>query len=602
MRDLMYGEFLLHGGGQFATRQFADQESADASLFVIEDRLKLQLQRMARRAGQEAKIATDDTAGLAAAVVGEVHNRRELLASSSRDPLHASDADLLLSLYQESGLRLSDRINGLFTAVIYDWRQDTLVLLQDRFSGQQSLFWAVCGDRLVFATDVSLLLNYHDLAREVDLHALKYFLVYSFVPADRTLFAGIRKLPSDHALLCRDGGVTVQEIRYPRTRLRGSTRDPDRLLADYLDLMRKSVARRVEDTEGEIGFALSAGFDTNLNALLASEVLEQPSHAFSVGTAEPEHEIGRTREIVRRFYPHIAYHEYMVTGREILELPRIIHLLGVPLAEPGIILAYCLSRMAQEHVDVILGGEAADQIFYVVPRAMWARRAQWWLRASVRRLSIFRPLIERRRESRAAVPAGAVSTTYFTESELSELLKTEHPRVATSEKHIYDTVLRYCLLKKTMHRFFGISARFPYLDADVRDFVGQLPYELRQNKILHRRALWSLIPADAHALFDKKPGATATPLQFEDRSLRSGLFAHLRASEVLAGHMHMSGVSELIEEYDMASGMELQVVANKLFSLLSFDVWYRLFIMGQAPEEIMLQLGSADKTASYMLA
>jgi len=590
MRDLIYGELMLDGSGQFSSFPFAGEQSTNINDFAFGDRLKFQVQRVPRRTDQGVHISIDENAHLVVGFVGEVHNYTELVAEVQDECRDASDADLVLSLYKKYGLGLASRINGLFSLVVFDWKQDKLVLLQDRFSSPDSLFWTIHAGRLTFSTDVRLVARHSDLPADVDVLALKYFLAFSFVPNERTLFAGIRKLRPEQALICKAGKVSVQRIRFPRLKGRKFRRDPDELVSDYLSLMRRSVERRVKDTNGEIGFALSAGYDTNLNLLLAADYMRGPIHVFCVGTNEAHHEIHRQREIVRRLHPYASRHEYMIAGREILYLPEIIHKYGVPFAEPGILLAYFLAKMAREYVDVVIGGEIADQVFYVEPRGTWIGKVRRWAKEQALGMSFLAPLMERRKARREArnssVAPHYYTTIGFTGNELDTVLKAKLPRLVTEEKNIYATVTRYNLLKKTMHRFFSMGARFPYVDTEVRHFVQQLPYKLRRGKLLHKMAVRSLIPPDTWDLLEKRPGATATTHQFEDPVLREQLFAYLRESDVLARFFDMHGVATLLNEYHTAEGRELQIITNKLFSLLCFDTWYRIFILGEPPDEI----------------
>src|SRR6266550_1903302 len=80
-------------------------------------------------------------------------------------------------------------------------------LARDR-AGEKPLFWSQVGDELRFASELQALLVFPDQPRRVDATAAELYAALGYVPAPRTMFAGIAKLEPGHVLVAHDGGVT----------------------------------------------------------------------------------------------------------------------------------------------------------------------------------------------------------------------------------------------------------------------------------------------------------------------------------------------------------------------------------------------------------
>ena len=78
--------------------------------------------------------------------------------------------------------------------------------------GKKPLYYIRLPGQLLFASEIKALLAHPRVRRELDTDALNEFLTFSNVPAPRTLFAGINKLPAAHGLICDSRG----EIRIER--------------------------------------------------------------------------------------------------------------------------------------------------------------------------------------------------------------------------------------------------------------------------------------------------------------------------------------------------------------------------------------------------
>ena len=100
---------------------------------------------------------------------GEVYNHRALAATLPPDVRlrTGSDCEVLVHLYRERGLRFFDDVHGMVSIVIWDKREQRLLLVRDRFA-IKPLYWTRIGDRIAFGSEIKALLGVPGCPRALD--------------------------------------------------------------------------------------------------------------------------------------------------------------------------------------------------------------------------------------------------------------------------------------------------------------------------------------------------------------------------------------------------------------------------------------------------
>ena len=129
---------------------------------------------------------------------GEIYNPRELRAElQTRGHIFSTstDTEVLVHLYEESGDQLVDDLCGMFAFAIVDTRTRTLMLARDRL-GQKPLNYCITrAGTLAFASELASLRRFPGTPRQIDRQACAYYFSLGYIPAPRTIFAGVNKLP-----------------------------------------------------------------------------------------------------------------------------------------------------------------------------------------------------------------------------------------------------------------------------------------------------------------------------------------------------------------------------------------------------------------------
>ena len=141
----------------------------------------------------------------------------------------------------------------------------------------------------------------------------------------------------------------------------GSVSDLQEAVSTYKDLLRKSISRRL-GKDRATGILLSGGLDSSANVALAAQCTEKKIKTFSVGFDDPAFDERPYAQIVSKYF-NTEHYETAITGKEIEDLPKLIWHLEEPYFEFGLFLTYQGFAAAREEVDVVIGGEGADQLF-----------------------------------------------------------------------------------------------------------------------------------------------------------------------------------------------------------------------------------------------
>ena len=307
---------------------------------------------------------------------GEIYNHAELRQSLRLDERHRfrsrTDTEVILHLYEERGQGMVDAIDGMFAIGLWDAGRRRMLLVRDRM-GKKPVYYTVAAGRLLFASEVKALLAHPDVPRRLDLVALNQYLTFSNVPAPRTMFEGIFKLPAGHQLTCDERGtLTVERYWSP---LDGpawpAAVDREEAVAHVRQLVKEAVRKRLM-ADVPVGAFLSGGLDSSTNVALMSRLVSTPLQTFTVeftgfGPAENFHDVPYARRVASMFGCRHA--EVQVTAGEALRyLREMVQQQDEPLGDPACLPMHFVSRAAHEAgIKVVLVGEGSDEVFCGYP-------------------------------------------------------------------------------------------------------------------------------------------------------------------------------------------------------------------------------------------
>ena len=301
--------------------------------------------------------------GLTISYNGEIYNYKELRKDAEAIGIHfssQSDTETILSSYAQYGVDAAKHLRGMFAFALWDEKKNRLVLSRDRF-GVKPLYYAVVDNLFVFASEAKALLPFLPSVK-TNPDALAEYLTFQYSISGKTLFEGIDQVMPGHTVVIQNGVISIEkywdiqyEVDYSWTS-KSAEEALRELFTDSLDVHLRS--------DVEVGSYLSGGIDSTLIATLAAGKTEFGGKGFH----------GRFTDYAgydESSYAKIASDSFNgdllvsdITATDFRDyIRKVIYHLDFPVAGPGSFPQYMVSKLAGQHVKVVLGGQGGDEIF-----------------------------------------------------------------------------------------------------------------------------------------------------------------------------------------------------------------------------------------------
>ena len=565
-------------------------------------------------AGGRQPLANED-ASVRVVFNGEIYNYQELkldLISRGHRFSTDSDTEVIVHLYEEKGERCVEMLRGMFAFAVYDRDQQSVLLARDRL-GIKPLHYAVLGDTLIFGSEIKSILQHPDITRDADLNAISAFLAFGYVPDPETAFKGIRKLGAGQTLTFTGGRYTVRQYWNPEPRPMDAGALPQKDSAEMLlDQLRDSVRSHLV-SDVPVGAFLSGGIDSSAVVALMSRILDRPVKTFSIGFNEETYdELEYARRSAKLF--KTDHHEFVLTPDLCSIVEEIAWHFDEPFADYSSIPTYLVSKLARDHVKVVLSGDGSDEFFAGYDRYQVDRQ---------RRVFDFVPAVAGPpvlRGISSRLPHGAFgkrflynvslrgaeryidSVSYFNPMDRRQLLSPELSselddcdpersfwsiyngagRGSHLERLLYldsKTYLSGDILTKVdrMTMANSIEARVPFLDHKLVEAALRIPGSFKMSesisKYILKEALRGILP---NAVIDRRKQGFDVPmgrwLKAELRQMLDDLLMDARTRQ--RGYFNKRTVNALVSEH--LKGRRDH--SRRLWQLLTLELWHRMFV------------------------
>ncbi len=346
---------------------------------------------------------------------GEIYNHEQLRAGLP-GPWHSSgDTEVLVHLLATEGRDCLERLVGMFAFAAWDTRERSLLLVRDRL-GIKPLYYRLLPDGIAFASELKALLLLEGQP-QIDHSAVRDFLFHGYIPAPKSIYRGIAKLPAGHTLTWKDGRIRIQRYWHPSTAI--VARSADDTVQD-LDALLRTVVPEHTLSDVPVGVFLSGGIDS----ALTTYYLDKP-RTYTLGF-----DGGARSEAAaaRRAAEHLHTEHLQMTAPLAdfaAALDRMPALFDEPFGDSAAWSNYLIAQFARREVTVALSGEGGDEIFCGYPR-YWSNIGG---RSSVfnRSLARYLPPLSRfgmsmQRHAAVGLPAYAAALGGMTAQQIDSLL------------------------------------------------------------------------------------------------------------------------------------------------------------------------------------
>ncbi len=295
---------------------------------------------------------------------GEVYNHMALrpdLAERGFRFHTTSDTETILKAYEAYGPECVHKFRGMFAFAIWDDKKQQLFIARDRL-GVKPLYYFLADDgSFYFGSEIKAIIKAGAVKPALEYAALSDYLANHGTSGELTLYAGIKRLLPGHTLTVANGKLSLErywDIPFEKADDAGRT-DAD-WIAEWYELFKQAVEMRLM-ADVPLGMFLSGGIDSSAIAAVMSGLVKEPVKTFSVAFAEREANEFRYARIVAEAFK-TDHHEVIVSPQDFFaKLPDLIWHEDEPIAHPSSVALYFVSKLAAEHVKVVLTGEGSDE-------------------------------------------------------------------------------------------------------------------------------------------------------------------------------------------------------------------------------------------------
>ena len=573
---------------------------------------------------------------------GEIYNhlalREQLVARGHHYSTH-SDTETIIHLFEEYGADCVQHLRGMFAFAIWNRNTKTLFMARDRL-GIKPLYYKLTPERLLFGSEIKAVLAHGGIHPEFNRTALPEYLAFGYLSGAESFYSGILKLLPGHTMtIGPDGKAEIRQywdLDASRPHESGvDSYDESYYVQSYRELLEGAVNSHLM-SDVPLGVFLSGGVDSSAVAALMTKLRREPVETFSVGYAE---QTCSELPFARAVSDHIQsrHHEVVVSEQDFFAaLPHLIWHEDEPIAWPSSVSLYFVARLARERVTVVLTGEGADETLAgytryaftlkntamdrayrsVVPSIL--RRG---LRHTVATSTLLGATLRRKLEHTFLAKDGNSWASFyfdnffsaFGEAEQSGLLTSECAREA-SPSTAYKNVLEYwdhsssvppggemlqrllytdiktylveLLMKQdNMSMAASIESRVPFLDHVLVEFATRIPREVQiqglAGKRILKKAVEDLLP---HSILYRPKLGFPTPWSewLAGPRLETIREMLLEPRSLNRGYFRREAIEKLFDEHRAKHRYNY----DRIWRLLSLELWHRVCLEGEANDEI----------------
>ena len=293
---------------------------------------------------------------------GEIYNFSDVkkLLENKYSFRSNTDTEVILNAYKEWGYKCLDKLNGMFSFVIYDKKKKLLFGARDRL-GQKPLKYYFKNGTFIFASEIKALLALLPDKPEVDEEAIDNFLTLQYIPSPQTGFKSIYKLPPAHYFVYQKNKLFIQ--KYWALDL---SKKENHTPKEWENLIFYEIKRSVKShliSNVPVGALLSGGLDSSIIVALMTQYTSQKINTFSIGFSEEEFDETPYARIVSKMF-NTNHIELRITAKDLMNnIENITSIYDEPIADNSTLPMLILAKLAGTKVKVALTGDGGDENF-----------------------------------------------------------------------------------------------------------------------------------------------------------------------------------------------------------------------------------------------
>ena len=563
-------------------------------------------------------VAFNEKKSTVAVVDGSIYNITAIQLLLQKEGFKITDGspgEIVVHAYDAWGEDFAKKIDGDYSIAIYDKLLEKLVITRDRI-GTKPLYWCQLKDTIYFASELKALLATGEVPQNPALDSIAAYLRLGYIPQDMTPIENVNKLLPGYTLTYTIAkGLSIHQYwSYSSYVPQNVPSDLEETAVELDRRLKASILSRIP-AEGNVGCYLSGGLGSATTAYyLKDSLANQNIESFSLSFGSLNQEDFNAASAFSNVLD-IKQQTTALTPKLLMkDFINICWYLDEPIADPNSISSWNLAKLASSQVPVAFSGMGSDELLAGHSRYSSTERTSPYLNQITKSIispflhCCILPVIALFSEKYAYQFLRKIKTdpwqaeymnhfSIFSEDDIdaaSPTLKNlfdadifihKFPNLENISSHV--TAFRYFDIKtrlpdcylaqyERLNTAFGIDWKSPFFDLNIIElfasYLDPESIEESETAILLKRLFSDKFPSDIlnrpkktrRGFFVPWLQQTEIPTLFRLLINGSLVEAGIISSKWL--HKKTATMEAIVENYD------------KLWTLLTLEVWFRLFI------------------------
>ena len=303
---------------------------------------------------------------------GEIYNYRSLrryLEKLGSKFYTDCDTEVLFQGLIKEGPSFISKLNGMFAFAFYDRKNNKIFLARD-FSGIKPLYYHHFNKKIIFSSEIRGILT-HEVSRRLDKDSANAFFILGYVPGQRTLIEGIKKVCPGQCieLDLKDGLLTKTWLG--QLKKTANNFDPEVLR----EKINKSVLGHTMGLR-PFGIYLSGGLDSTAVLYELMKNKSNISKSYTTRFDVDDEAINEDARIAKRLSSDygIDHCELLIDEDNFIKATEeVIKSIEEPRYNPSLAAYWLLAREASKDITIVLSGSGGDELFLGYPKYLFSR-------------------------------------------------------------------------------------------------------------------------------------------------------------------------------------------------------------------------------------
>jgi asparagine synthase (glutamine-hydrolysing) len=340
----------------------------DESGEFIEDNIALAHKRLSIIDLKEGQQPMRSERGNVIVFNGEIYNYIELkktLIAKGFIFRTNSDTEVLLASYEAWGKGCLEKLNGMFSFLIYDKDKKSLFFSRDRL-GKKPFYYFKNGKVFAFASEIKALLALPEVKKNIKINplAISDFLSLGYILSPKTIYDGIEVLQAanygvynifnEHLKISQYWNL--EDFYHPANKIS----EKDDCVEKFEELLFEACKLRLR-SDVPLGTYLSGGLDSASIAAIIKKISKNNIQAFTVGFESKSYDETKYAKMVSKY---LDIDHALLNSKQFLsnELSKLVWYFDGPFADTSIMPTYMLNNAAKKYATVALSGDGADEM------------------------------------------------------------------------------------------------------------------------------------------------------------------------------------------------------------------------------------------------